>query len=92
MMCAVNPVTLVQMLSSLVFHTSVATEALQCRARCFALRLSFLFCALPAGFKLIFDLFSAALTLPHQLSSGNRQIKAEAGPCPLLKAFSITGR
>jgi hypothetical protein len=60
MMCAINPVTLVQMLSSLVFHTGLAMEALQCRARRFALRFSFLLCALPAGFKLIFDLFSAA--------------------------------
>jgi hypothetical protein len=65
MMCAINPVTLVQMLSSLVFHAGLATEALQCWARCFALRFSFLLCALPAGFELIFDLFAAAFAFPH---------------------------
>jgi hypothetical protein len=82
MMCAINPVTLVQMLSSLVFHTGLATKALQCQARCAAFGFSLGLNALPAGFKLIFDLFSAAFALPHQVSSGNRQIKAEADSCP----------
>jgi hypothetical protein len=63
MMCEIDPVTLVQMLASLVFHIGLATEALQCR---FGRGHS----ALPAGFKLVFDLFSATLALPHEASTG----------------------
>jgi hypothetical protein len=95
MMSRFNPVTLVQMLLSLVFHTGLTTEALQCHGRCFAFGFSLGRNALPAGFKLIFDLFSAALALPHDASTGvsfriSDRLKSKQVPVQ-LEVWSMTG-